>query len=540
VGCAWYNRAESGNVDFKIKAYKVLLCLIAGVAICVFPAVVYAQQSTFALRGGDTLTVQGEDFVFEQVFSTVDGEQVVIERATWDGGVTAWLESESGRFTLETEHIEMNFDGANVNVLEAGPEVTVTGIEGKALFECADVYIDFPTDEAEAGIYSGLCNDVVGYYLADAWELGLEGDDKYQVNFTAVSLRLDPENAILERPCISLGKLDNPDLAIRSREIAFRIGPHPVTGDRDLLGARLANLSIDIFDVPLNIMPFPLWRGLVSRDEPGFNFNLPRFGWEGDQYLRIDMTPNYDFMSPWCDDGPRVIFRLDTFPFDRTYPEILVNTKWEPVYLEVRTGYRREEDSNYDPVPTRAEPEVTFGTERFPLGDSGFGFQAATFWGHLRDMNDGPDLDRWGWRAGLNHGGIAVGEFRLNGNVEFHDYYYDGGDNYQVFDGTVNLRYVDPPHWGTTLYYQRVYDWGETPFVFDEPQVMEQLGVREQSRFSRRWGAGFDWAWDFSDDDFERQECHLTYILDSLQISAGWDFYDESVQVRFNLPGSLR
>jgi hypothetical protein len=517
-----------------------LILTIVVTLLCVFAGALHAQEAEFDIGMGISLIVEGEDFVFEQVLSTVEGEQVIEERAIWDGGVTARFIAGESEFTLDTDHVEVLFDGADVTRLEAGPKVIFTAMEGKARFECADVFIDFPTVADGMRFYSGVCRDVYGYYLAEAYELGLEGDEQYKVNFTADTALLGPDTATLESPALSLGDIDNPELAIRSRGMDFIIGEHPETGARELLAVRLANLVIDLYGNRVELMPFPLWHSFVDRHEPGLNIRFPMMGWEEDEYLRIDFRPSYDFNEESLDDGPRFTLRLDTFPFARTYPEIIGYARLGEFFVEGRTGYRREEDSEYEPVPTRAEPEFITGIRRIPLNDSGFGFHAEAFWGHLRDMRDGPDLDRWGYRASIDHTGIPIGPFTLKGMVEVVDYYYQGGSNYTVLDGVAHLRYVDPPHWGISFIYEKTHDWGESPFVFDVPQVIEELGVREQSRFSRRWGAGFDWAWDFADDEFERQECHLTYILDSFQVSCGWDFANETVRIRLDLPGSLR
>ncbi len=520
--------------------YLALLPIFAWTFLCVFPVILYAQETSFDLPEGGHLIIEGENFTFEQVVSTVDGEEIILEHAIWDGRVTAHLSTVDGDILLETGHIEVVFEGENVTSLIAGPEVMFTGLDGRALFECVDVLIDFPTSVAGDETYSGICHDVHGYYLADAYQLGLEGDDQYEVNFTADTVRLGRDEAILESPCLSLGNLDNPDVAISSGDINLRIGTHPDTGERDLLGARLSNLSVSFFGNRLNVLPFPVWRGFVPSHEPGFRTSLPSIGWEGSEGPRIDFAPVYTFNMQSVDVGPRIIFRMDTFPFARSYPEIIADVEKDNLYFETRTGYRREEDSAGDPVPTRAEPEITFGLRRIPVGDTKFGIRASAFWGHLRDMRDGPDLDRWGWRARLDHGGIPVGDFKLSGSLEYSDLNYELGSNYRILDGRVRLRYVDPPHWGASLTYRRVRDWGLTPFLFDKPQVVEELGLREQSRFSRRWGAGFNWAWDFASDEFERQECHLTYILDSFQVSLGWDFANESIKVYFALPGDLK
>ena len=486
------------------------------------------------------LIVEGEDFVFEQI-SVVEGEGIVLQdRAVWQGGVTASYSDETGDFVLETELVKAVFDGPNVSRLEAGPEVTMTGYGGRARFECANVEIDFPTVDSETDEYSGLCTDVHGYYLAEAYQLGLEGETQYEVNFTASVARLSPGEAVLESPTISLGDLESPDIAISSGGIRFVIGPDPETGDRIVLAARAENVILSVFGIKFEVIPFAVWHGFVTHDEPGWEISFPGIGWEGEEYLRIDQRIAYNFEMDSFDWGPRMVFRIDSFPFDRTYPEIIVDGGWEDIYASVRTGYRREEDRNSDPVPVRAEPEVTVGMYPVDISDTGLVLHASTFWGHMRDMQSGPDLDRWGYRAGLVHRDILLGEFSLGTQVVFEDLFYEDGNNYSTLDGQVRLRYVDPPKWGATITYHRIYDWGLTPFRFDFPQAREELGLRQQSRFSRRWGGGLDWAWDFNEDEFDRQECHLTYIFDSFQVSVGWDFTDDEIIAEVALPGSLK
>ena len=514
--------------------------ILAWVFLQTLPADLFAQAGSYELPAGGFLTIQGDNFTFEQVISTVEGEEVVQERATWEGDVTATFTSDLGDIVLETEHIEAVFVGPDVSRLEAGPQVLFTGINGRATFECSDVQIDFPTSVAGQDIYSGICRDVHGYYLAYAQELGLEGDDQYEVNFIADAARLSGDEAVLEYPYLSLGNLEKPDMAIRSREIRLFIGLHPVSGDREVLEARLANMSVSIFGNRLNVLPFPIRRGFLGTHEPGWNIRLPRFGWEGDQGLRIDMDPAYSFQLKGFDDGPRLALRMDTFPFDRTYPEIIATAEKDGFVFTARAGYQREEDPSGDPVPTRAEPEIAVGIDRIPLGDAGFGIRGTTFWGHMRDMQSGLDLDRWGWQGILDHKGVDIGDLKLIGQVELNDFYYGQGDGYRTMEGRLRLRYVDPPHWGTSLTYRRVYEWGLPAFSFDVPQYVEEIGLREQSRFSRRWGAGFNWAWDFGQDEFRTQDCHLTYILDSFQVSLGWDFAGGTIRLQMGLPGSLQ
>jgi hypothetical protein len=534
--------APTAIIEVTTRNYilPILIFLYAGLIPAIFALRAEAQVAEFEMPEGGVLTVQGEDFVFEQI-SVVQGEEIVLQdRAAWHGGVTASYSDETGQFALETEHVEAIFDGPNVTRLEAGPQVVMTGYGGRARFECTNVHIDFPTADGEANEYRGICTDVAGYYLADSYQLGLEGNRQYQVNFTASVARLSPGEAVLESPTISLGDLEDPDLAISSEDIRFIIGPDPETGDRIVLGARAENVTLSVFGIKFEVIPFPVWRGFVSRDEPGWEISLPGIGWEGDEYLRIDQRIAYNFEMGSFDQGPRLVFRINSFPFDRTYPEVMADCGWEDVYADVRVGYRREEDRNGDPVPVRAEPEITVGMNPVNLGDTGLSFRASTFWGHLRDMQSGPDLDRWGYGASLVQKDIPLDGFSLGTRVDFEDIYYRDGNNYSTLDGRVHLRYVDPPRWGATLTYSRIYDWGLTPFRFDLPRAREELGLRQQTRFSERWGAGFDWAWDFNDDEFERQECHLTYIFDSFQVSVGWDFTDDEVMAEVALPGSLK
>ena len=165
-----------------------LILLYAGLIPALFPSRINAQAAEFKLPEGGILLVEGEDFVFEQV-SVVKGEEIVLQdRAAWRGGVSTSYSDESGDFLLETEHVEAVFEGPNVARLEAGPQVTMTGYGGRARFECANVLIDFPTPDGDAEGYSGICTDVHGYYLAEAYQLGLEGETQYEVNFTALSL----------------------------------------------------------------------------------------------------------------------------------------------------------------------------------------------------------------------------------------------------------------------------------------------------------------------------------------------------------------
>lgn len=519
--------------------YSLLISLL-WIIILATPSALHAQQAGFNIAGGGHLKIEGETFTFEQL-STVVGEDIVItEHAMWDGGVVAILESEYDTVTLETGHINVVFDGENVKRLEAGPQVKFMGYHGRAVFECADVVIDFPTSEEDGNVYSGVCTNLHGYFLAYASELGLEGDDSYEINFTASSATLGPDSAVLTAPRLSLGDINKPEFAVGAKEIEVIIGEHPETGERTPLAARIDYFAVQIFGNRLNILPFPIWRKLVSVPEPGLMVRIPKIGYEGGQGPYFDFAPAYNFMLPGLGDTPSIIFRANIFPFDRTYPEIRALVERDDLFAEVRGGYRREETSEGDPVATRAEPEFTVGHRWIPLNDNSLGLRLSASYGHIRDMtNSGPDLDRFGWNARLEHRGIPVGDFTLRGFLDLNDFYYDNDENYQSLEGGVSLRYVDPPSWGSTLYYRTIYEWGTTPFAFDIPKTVEEVGLREQSRFSRRWGGGFDWSWNLDEDDFQRQECHLTYIFDSFQVSTGWDFADNAVRVYFALPGDL-
>ena len=529
------------NVHRRIYTRSLHTLIILATIALIRPYAAFGQTSELDIPGGGILTVEGEELTFERTLVEIDGEQVFQEQATWEQGVVArFVGGEFGEIVLETERITAIFDGAEVASLEAGPKVVVTGFGGKARFECADVVIELPTESSGLESYRGVCREVNGYYLADPETLGLESGEDLEVYFTADVATLEPEMAILENPCLSLSDLEKPELAIASRSITFRIGPHPSTEKQVVLGARAENISIRLFGHRLNLIPFPVWRGFVQRREPGWTFFLPQVGWEGDEGFRLNQLCAYDFADESVTEGPRILFRLDSLPLDRTYPELGFDVGIDGATFDLRAGYRREEDENGDPVPVRAEPEARLSFAPHPLDSSGLGISGSLFWGHLRDMTIGTDLDRWGFSARLDRTPIPFGEFKLSGNLEFIDYFYQGGDNYRLLEGGVRLRYVDPPRWGATLSYRNIWKWGETPFRFDVPQVTEEIGLREQTRLSDRCGAGFDWAWDFCEDDFERQECHLTYIFDSFQVSMGWDFENETVRVRFDLPGSLR
>jgi len=510
------------------------------ILILTFPSALFAQTAGFELAGEGYLKVEGETFTFEQI-STVAGEEIVItERAVWEGGVVALMQSVDDEVRLETDHVELTFDGMNVTRLEAGPEVSVTGYHNRAVFTCRDLYIDFPTSGEDEDYYSGVCTDVHGYFLANADELGLEGDDQREINFTSSTMTLYKDSAVLERPKLSLGNIDNPEIALGAREIMFAIDEHPETSERTFIAARIDYVAVWFFGNRINVIPFALWKKLVKVPKPGFMLPMPNLGWEGDQGPYIDLWPSYNCMMEGCGDSPTIFFRTQIFPFDRTYPEIIGLVESEGVFGEVRGGYRREETYEGDPVATRAEPEFTFGHRWIPVYSDSVGLRLSASYGHIRDMTNGPDFNRFGWNARLEHRGVPVGIFTLKWDLDYHDFYYDNDENYQSLEGEVSLRYVDQPNWGTTLYYRTLYQWGSTPFAFDIPKTVEQVGVREQTRFSRHWGGGFDWSWDIEDEDFERQECHLTYIFDSFQVSVGWDFVDDAAQVYFALPGDLR
>jgi hypothetical protein len=444
--------------------------------------------------------------------------------------------------TLQTDHVMAVFDGPDVSRLEAGPEVSVTGFGGRARFQCADVVIDLPTSSSADNAYRGIMHEVFGYYRATSFELGIEGSAEYDVNFTADVLRLEPEVAILENPCLSLGDLENPELAIQSREIRFEIGspPEGPEDERAVLGAEADGISLRIFGNRINVLPFPISHGFFHARNRGLKMPVPMFGWEGDEGFRWDQNVEYDFADQSVDDGPNIRLHFDVFPFSRSYPELTGDFKVDGIHFVTRAGYRREEDENGDAVPVRAEPEFIVGLDTVPIGESDFGIGGEAFWGHLRDMTLGPDLDRWGFRTTLEHNGVWLGDFHLSGGLRFSDIFYEGGDDYRILEGRARLRYAQYPDWSASIVYRNSRVWGETPFRFDVPQYGEEVGLREQTRISSRWGAGFDYLWDFDEDDFGRQEWHLTYIFDSFQVSTGWDFENDMLRVRFDLPGSLR
>ncbi len=500
------------------------------------PVILLAQETNLLLPGGDMLSVQGDEFIFEQAYEEIEGELVLRERALWDGNVTASF----GDILIETGHIEALFDGEQVSRLEAGPEVIVTGMDGKARFECHDMVIDFPKSEEEVGVYSGVCTDVRGSYIVSPADFGYGISETYEVNFTADIMWLGTDSAILKRPCLSLGDLDNPDLAFDSREINFDVGTHPLTGNREILRAATSNVSVTIFGNRINLVPFPLRRSFLRITEPGFTFPLPEIGVEKDAGFHIAQSVAYDFVLDTFEVGPQLIFELDLFPWDRSYPELRLEGDLGDYSGEIRTGYRREENWDGYTVPTRAEPEITIRRDMAQVGDSRFGFQLSGFWGHLRDMTTGTDLDRWGYSAIIEHSGIRFDDFSLTGSLAYLDKFYERGHNYATLESGLRLRYMDSPNWGVTLTYSYLSDWGRTPFRFDIPGVREVIGLRQQTRISRRWGAGIDWAWDLIKDDFEHQEYHMTYILDSFQVSLGWDTRDKTASIFFGLPGSLK
>lgn len=494
-----------------------------------------AQEQSFQLPGGDLLVIEGEDFIFE-TNSVAEGEPTVMESvAVWEGGVTARFDE----IVLETDHVQGVFSGSEISSLRAGPQVKLTGLDGRAVFECSDVLITLPT-QANPGNYTGILNQVHGYYLANAAELGLEGTQDYEINFTAETALIGPDTVTLKWPEFSLGDLEHPDLAVRSREITLQIGTSPVTGKRAVLGVLTANASLSLFGLRLNLLPVPYYRGFEKVIEPGLSFALPKPGWEGDQGFGIDQTVLYYFTGDQSGGNPRLWARVNCFPSDRTYPEVGGAVTWGCLDFGLRTGYRREEDPNGDPVATLAEPEFTIESDRLDLGYTGFGFKAGATAGHVRDLTDDVASSRWGYHAILTHPGIPIGGVTLSGGLEFNDLYYGNGDNFRVLEGTARLRYVEPPHWGATLSYRRISEWGLTPFRFDVPQFREELGLREQTRLGRRWGVGFDLAYDFSRDEFRNHEYHLTYIFDSFQITLGWDFAGNTADLQFALPGSLR
>lgn len=495
-----------------------------------------AQVREFELQGGDLLIVEGKEFIYETRTSTVNGETVLQDVAVWKGLVRA----EFSGFILETGHLEAVFDGPEISYLEAGPEVKVTGFGGLAKFNTADMSVALLKDEEGRTKYSGVCNKVHGYYLAYAKDLGLEGTGEYEINFRAESMILEPEYAILNYPELTLGDIDKPDFSIRSRKIRFEIGIRPGTSETAILSARLDNASASIFGVRLNFRPFPYTRTFFRPDEPGWDYPLPKVGWYSDEGPFVDQSTYYNFMLPGFDEGPQVYFHALSFPMDRTYPDAGIRAGWNDLTFDLRAGYLRREDSNGEPVPARVEPELSISSDRISLLDSSYYLTLSGFAGRMKDLEYNYALNRYGWVAALDGSSRISENLTLSGKVNFKGYLYEGGHEYSVLDGSFTLRYVEPPHWGASLIYRKSYNWGLTPFRFDVPDVGEELRLREQTRLSKDWGAGFDWAWDFEKEEFSRSEINLTYIFDSFQVSMGWDFSGNKIALKFALPGSLK
>jgi hypothetical protein len=492
----------------------------------------YAAASDFNLGTGGKLTIEGDNFSFER-YTVSTGE--FNEVAVWEGNVTATFDP----ILLTSEKIEAQFAGDEIISMEAGPDVEIVGLNGRAIFSCAFITIDFPGELSGLDYYQGHGNDVRGYYLAHASELGLDTEEDYEINFTAETIVLGPDSATLTNPVLSLGDPERPDVAFSSHELNLPIGDHPVSGERTVLGLSASDVSLILFGHRLNVIWFPVWKGLTPRLEPGLTYPLPKIGWEGDAGFHWDQFVQYDFFKLPDGGGPFLQGRFDFFPADRSYPELIFHGVADRLTFEARTGYRREEDQEGDTVPTRAEPEITLGTTRFPVGDGSAGFKASVFYGYMRDMTLGMAGDRYGYT------GVLDGRTRLSENVTargeltYVDRYYSDSSNFATLEGDFSIRYVESPQWGATLSYRKVYRWGQPGFRYDEPRVLDEIGLEQQTRFSDRWGGGIDWSWNFAEDDFERQQCHLTYIFDSFQVSLGWDFFNESVTVNFGLPGSL-
>ncbi|MFH1677037.1 MAG: hypothetical protein ABIC40_08420 [bacterium] len=512
-----------------------LIVLIAGA----LPFPVFAEESDMLeLYGGDTLYVEGEEFSFSEETGVIDGEEVRIETAVWKGNVTARF----GMITLTTGKVTVIFDGAEVDRLEAEGDVVLTEQGGRAKFSCSDIVVNFPTSTGVLETYTGILNQVTGSYLLGADDLKTEGIKEIRVNFRAESVRLDPNEAVLEKPVISIGDLDRPEFAMLSDFAKLAIGPHTVSGDMAFLDIRAPNVTIELFGNRINLLPFPVRSGFTHSRDPGWGISLPSFASdeEAGSGFHLNEEISYDFADKGIDNGPFFILRLDSYFSERIYPEIRYEGETGNFTGGIRTGYRRKADIDNNVSTVLSLPDIYFDSAGMPLGLGGLEYDGGVFWGHLIDNKNDIVTDRWGWHGSIGHPGYEIDNFSIFGGINFRDNYYRNGDFYRRLGWRAGVGHINPSHWSSTLTYQRNYQWGKTPLRYEIPLSASMITLEENHRFADRWGGGFELGWDFTEDHFERKIWHLTYILDSFQVSLGWDFENKTITMGFDLPGSLR
>ncbi len=120
-----------------------MIVILVGLSLTLCQTVLHAQDAGLDLAGGGTLSIQGDEFTFEQWSVVQDEGSVIKERAAWDGNVIAVLSAGNEEVILTADRIAVEFDGDTVSRMEAGPEVNFSALDESALFKCRDYHLFF-------------------------------------------------------------------------------------------------------------------------------------------------------------------------------------------------------------------------------------------------------------------------------------------------------------------------------------------------------------------------------------------------------------
>jgi hypothetical protein len=277
---------------------------------------------------------------------------------------------------------------------------------------------------------------------------------------------------------------------------------------------------------------------LTKKTAGGFSSDPPRFG-VGEGGFEIDQKFYYTFVNPPLKDKA-FVFRFDVFTNDRWYPEIMFSDMGEKRLWDLKYGFERIDDNQGDYVRVFRNPDFSF---RFPSVEllNEFALSSGFDWGNIEEPKREVKETRFDFHAKLTRKPIELWnpDTTLNIEGEWKKQFYSNGDDYEVFTRSIGIKHMEKECYSAALTYYHRDDMGQSPFLHDKEQILDELKWRFRSHMSRSWGGGLDARYDFEKSHFRDLEVVMTRIYDSFQVSIKWDFADKTMKAEFGYPGML-
>lgn len=462
-----------------------------------------------------TFFIEGEKFTFEE---TPDG---II--SIWEGNVYAHTE----QVVIRTQRLELELlSDDKVKSLKASPEVTIefTDDAAHALIKGKEFDYNFETR-------SGHIIDAVIELVAQPEAFDFPIDTVYKIYILAEDCLVDKGDISVDNPKILFNSMTDPEVMIRGKWLTIAD-----YGVRRYL--KINKLSVSVFGVRFFYFPWTYRRPLNHIIKSGFSFEIPKLGY-GEDGLQIDEEIYYSFGNGFLKNH-ELLFRANMFTNDRWYPEVGLLRWGDKCRWQLMYGHERLKDKDYNKVLVSMNPDFNVDFGKFTVLKR-YRFSGGFDYGFIEEPARQVDRNRFGTHLELFRQPIPLGnpDTVLNIGAKWRRSYYAGDDQYEVFTRSIEFKHLERGVFSFSTGFIHRDDKGESPFLHDVEELLDEYNFRTRIKLARKWGIGLDGRYDIDEDNFRNLEMYLSHNFNSFQVSLIWDFADSSIGIDFGLPGAL-